>query len=341
MDSRPSVRAYVVAAIVVAAAAGGITAALDDPDRSSVSPPATPAPAPPRGDFHGDAGLLRNELPGPPQARAVQLETLEQAEQRVERMADPRPRPTGGAQNYTFRTAYDGTPYGRSGGQKRLVVIHCTVGRNQPGWGDVYGTKSYLDRVGLSASWIADFEAHFLKTMPTAGNPYTQGRFFNQYALSIELVSTCQETRAQWLASPLFRDRALASWLADRLREIGAPFRRVDPAGCNAPVGYTDHAALECINDHTDISFQCRNGGEHPRDFRVPTCSFPWDLLARQLADGPDAPNRKLRIWRRGHRIGHARLAKWCKDGGGEKCAAIRDRTQLLHRLVVREKRRG
>lgn len=332
---RPNARAYIAAAAAVAAAAAGTSIALDD--HEPPAPPAAPATTAPRGDFHGDPDLLRNTLP-PGADRQKALRLLDQVEQQVADAPAPRPRPTGGAQNYTFRTAYAGTPQGR-GGARLQVVIHCTVGRNRPGWGDVYDTKSYLDRVGLSAAWIADFEGHFLKTMPNSSYAYTQGPGFNRYSLSLEIVSTCQETRAQWLASPLIKDGLLASWLADRLREIGAPFRRVDPAGCTPGRGYTDHAALECGNDHTDISFSCPNGSNHPRNFAAPPCAFPWAELARQLADAPDAPNRKLRTWRRRHRIGHARLRKWCQPGG-DKCAQIRTRTQKLHRLVTRERRR-
>jgi hypothetical protein len=328
MRIRESVLIAVLGIVLLAVVLAG------DDEGTEPAPQPTPAPAP-VGDLQGNPDLLRNTLPA-----NVPKAVIERAEERVERLPDPKPRPTGGAQNYTFRTAFNGTPYGHAGGQKRLVVIHCTVGRNSSGWGDVLGTKSYLDRVGLSATWIADHEAHFLKTMPTSGNPYTQGRFFNQYAVSIELVSTCQESRAVWLASALFRERALASWLADRLREVGAPFRRVDPSGCDAPIGYTDHAALECINDHTDISFQCRNGGNPPRDFRVPPCAFPWDVLASQLADGPDAPNRKLAKWERSHRIAHARYRAKCRGHHAQRrafCDGLVDRSARLHRLIARE----
>jgi hypothetical protein len=328
--------------LLLVAAAGvyfGSTLAGDD------SSPTRPVQPPPSraivSDFHNPA-ILRNTLPGtPPKKRALQ-QRIDRAEQIVEAQPDPRPRPTGGAQAYSFRTAFAGTPYGRGGGQKRLVVIHCTVSPNRPGWDDVYGVKRYLDRVGLSASWIIDMDGHVLKTMPTSGTPYTQGRFFNQYSVSVELVSTCQESRAAWLRSPLFTRRLLAAWLADRLREIGAPFRRVDPAGCSAPLGYGDHASLECVNDHTDISYSCRNGGHHPRDYSTPPCSFPWDVLARQLADGPDAPNRKLAKWQRSHRIAHARLRARCR--GGERsaeCQRIRERSRRLHRLIARERARA
>jgi hypothetical protein len=49
----------------------------------------------------------------------------------------------------------------------------------------------------------------------------------------------------------------------------GIPIRRVDPIGCNFIPGYTDHNALECGNDHTDV---------------LP--NFPWDVLGKQLVDG-------------------------------------------------------
>jgi hypothetical protein len=307
-------------------------------DDGGDSPPAPPAPAPlpadaPRGDLQGDPDLLRNTLPpGVDRDRAREL--LEDVERQVEEAPAPRPRPTGGAQNYTFRTAYSGTPRG-TGGTRLQVVIHCTVGQNRPGWDDVYGTKNYLDRVGLSATWIVDFEGHFLKTMTADHYAYTQGPGFNRYSLSLEIVSTCRESRAQWLASPLIKDGLLSSWLADRLREIGAPFRRVDPQGCNPGRGYTDHAALECGNDHTDISFSCARFD--PRSWAAPPCAFPWSLLARQLADGPDAPNRKLAKWKRSHRIAHAKLRRPGCSGNSYCGRRYRSRNRKLHRLIVRE----
>lgn len=314
---------------------GANIAVEEDRDPRQVMPDPRPAQPLPRGDFHGWPGELRNTLPhGVNREKAKRL--LERVEREVDAQPDPRPRPTGGAQNYSFRTAYSGTPRG-TGGQRLQVVIHCTVSSNREGWGDVYGVKGYLDRVGLSATWIADFEAHFLKTMTGGHYAFTQGPGFNRYSLSLEIVSSCAETREQWLRSPLIRSGALASWLADRCREIGVPCRRVDPAGCTPQRGYTDHAALECGNDHTDISSRCRNGGNPPRDFGAPPCAFPWDVLARQVADGPDAPNRKLKKWERSHRIAHAKLRS-------SSCAApcrarYRERSRKLHRLIARERR--
>jgi hypothetical protein len=80
--------------------------------------------------------------------------------------------------------------------------------------------------------------------------------------------------RLQRLARPVARDADLPRGvLADLMRDAmrhGIPLRRVDPVGCNFIPGWTDHNALECGNNHTDV---------------LP--NFPWDVLA--AASRPEA----------------------------------------------------
>jgi hypothetical protein len=92
---------------------------------------------------------------------------------------------------------------------------------------------------------------------------------------------------------PIFAKGILAALWRDVLRRNGLPLRRVNPVGCTVQrAGWTDHEALECGNDHHDV-----------------TPAFPYDVFQRQLTAGASpvtATDRrtcdKLNAWRRAGR---------------------------------------
>lgn len=277
----------------------------------------TTTPTAPQGDLQGPASQLRDSTPaGVPQAELdAGAEKADAIAEQLDLPPADQPIPQGGAQLNPCKTSYqtNRASYGQRKARSYGVTMHYTVGANVPGWADVQGAKSYLNRVGLSASDIMDFEGHCLHTVPYTFNSYTQGAF-NKYYDSIEIIATGKETRAQWLAAPIFKDHILANYLTDRLKSRGVPLKFVDPVGCAPKAGYTDHNHLECGNDHVDVS-----------------PNFPFDVLAAQLNDGAGSVTaidkltcRKLNWWRT-----HGR------PHGKAEANAVRRKRALAARHVV------
>jgi hypothetical protein len=209
---------------------------------------------------------LRDETP-----EGVPTDTLRAGKDRVEGLEPLQPKPVGGAQNYEIRQDFSGAVWSsRNGAVPREACLHYTVSGNVTGWGDVYAIRDYFKRTRVgSATFIVDFEGHILQQVPRDQKPWTQG-FFNPWCISWEIIATGSETKEQWLASPLIRNRILSSHVRDELRRMGAPLKFVDPVGCNVPAGWTDHNAFECGNDHHDV-----------------TPNFPYAVFQRQLLEGP------------------------------------------------------
>lgn len=178
-------------------------------------------------------------------------------------------RPVGGAQNYSCRTDFSGRVWSNYSFKPTMGVLHYTVSPNVSGWGDVNGIVSYFERTRVaSADRVVDFEGHCTQMVPiTTGKSWTQGAANGATCWSYEIIATGRESRAQWLASPLIRRGILAAMARDDNARCGIPNRRINPVGCVFPVGVTDHNALECGNDHTDVA-----------------PNFPWDVFMRQLA---------------------------------------------------------
>lgn len=296
-----SKRARARTALTLAAAAalaGGVavTVAPDEhaaaPTRTITAAPAAPpaSTAPVAGDLQTtDVEQLRDDTPA-----AVPDATLEQARDAERDLAEPlppltEPLPVGGAQGYSCRVDFASRGYGvRAAGAKVMsFILHYTVSPNVTGWSDVNAVGDFLQRVGLSAHLIVDFEGHCKQKVPWERNAFTQGAF-NSTSESVEIIATGRETRAQWLASPLIKRGILAAIVRDRLRARGLPLRFVDPVGCTDRLGYTDHNHLECGNNHSDVA-----------------PAFPFDVFQRQLTDGPGVVTptdrvtcRKLNAWR-------------------------------------------
>lgn len=317
------IKRAVAAIVAVLAVIGGTVLVIDTdgpgplPARTVTIPKTVPAPlaaTAPQGDLQGPTSVLRDSTPS-----GVPKESLNAGKQVAEQVAaeedlPPADQPieTGGAQLNPCKTSYasNRSSYGARKVRSYGTVLHYTVSANVRGWSDVYGIRSYLNRVRLSANDIMDFEGNCLHTVPYTNNAYTQGPF-NQYYDSLEIVATGQETRAQWLAAPIFKRHILANYLTDRLKARGVPLRFVDPVACGPLTGYSDHFHLECGNNHYDVAPSCARGNvlANPTISAVPfgrDCSgFPFDVLARQLNDGQGSMTavdkvtcRKLQWWR-------------------------------------------
>lgn len=200
-------------------------------------------------------------------------------EQRNEQLGDSlKPRPVGGAQSYSCRHDFSGHVYSsRNGIKPSEFVWHWTASPNRPGWGDVLGIQAYFKSThAASATYIIDFEGHCLQMVPFDQKPWTQ-LAFNPTSVSVEVIATGSEPTSVWMNSPLVKKGILADLTRDNLRRLGAPLRWVDPVGCNAPAGITDHNHLECGNDHTDVA---------PYG---PPRGFPLNYIIRQVKAGANA----------------------------------------------------
>lgn len=287
-----------------------------------IEPAPTPTASPPVGDLQvepenpskpGDAEeTLRDETPD-----EVDPEVLEDAKKQNEQIGgtELNPQPVGGAQNYRVRKDFKCHAYSSRNGQRPTeFVLHFTVSPNRPGWGDVLGIRDYFCRTKIaSATYIGDFEGHFLQQVPESEKPWTQGAA-NPTSISIEIIATGLETRQEWLDSKLFKKGLLAELMRDSMRRNGIKIVRVDPRGCIFPVGYTDHNALECGNDHTDVGL-----------------NFPWDTLKKQLARNTSRCGLKCQ-----HEAVHKRLRKLdCRGAGRQRhpsaCTKVYAENRRLH----------
>ncbi len=241
------------------------------------------------------------------------------------------PLPAGGAQNYSVTQDFSGHVYSDFGSTiPPLFVLHCTVSPNTPGWGDVRGVQDYFKRTRIgSSTYIADFEAHILQMVPLSMKSWTQGAVNPYVRASVEIIARCTETRAQWLASQLFKEKILAQLMVDVMRRYHLPIRMVDPDGCIFPGGYTDHLRLECGNDHTDVG-----------------TGFPWDVFNRQVAEiakyGSPC-SQTCRNMRHRHRQVHKDLHRVCRRDVGRRrhpkvCRKLANRNSYMHGYAHRHK---
>lgn len=282
------------------------------------------AEAPPAGELQADPDVLRDETPP-----NVPVEKLEEGEREAEKIVSEldvspanSPNPVAGAQGYSCRKSFQTAGVGAYRSYWLQFVWHFTVSANRPGWDDVYAIKNYLQSVGLSATFIIDAEGHCLQTAPLDRNPQTQGPF-NTSSVSVEIIATGKETRAEWLAMPLIKDGILAALTRDHLLGAGLPLKFVDPVGCTPKAGVTDHDALECGNNHWDVGEQ-----------------FPFEVVLRDMRAGPDPCGKQCRKYRPRHRLVHRQLEKRCatkKDRTKtrpKECRRLHGRNRYMHRLA-------
>jgi len=209
-----------------------------------------------------------------------EIEEGEAQSDRAERYSLERPS-SGGAQSVSCATRYVRNRSSRGGTKPTMFVLHYTVSSNRPGTGDLDAIRGLFNSPSFSASstYGIDFEGNCQQWVPESQKPWTQGAQ-NPRSISVEIIATGRESRAQWLASPLIRNGRLASLARDSMRRNGIPLTRVDPVGCGAPAGWTDHDSLECGNSHTDV---------RP--------AFPYDVFTKQLRAGEVNAPSKVETW--------------------------------------------
>ena len=328
-----------IAAFLVAL--GTLIGALVDSDPSpttktiatvNTEAPATPAQvaeAPPAGELQSspeEVDQLQDPTPN-----EVPVEVLDKAEEHNDRLQENLdPQPVGGAQGYSIRKLNPLTTAGFGAFRSKVneFCLHYTVSPNIPNsWADIYNVENYLQRVGLNATFLADFDGHILQAGSTDRNPYTQG-WFNQYCESVEIIATGKESRQEWLNSRLIKKGILAAFVRDRLRARGIPIRFVDPVDCNAPLGWTDHLHMECGNDHVDVG-----------------PNFPYKLFQKQMMDGPKPACgkrcRHVKHVRAKHQRTHRLIVKRkCSAHQSPKgyCEKLRKRNRYVHKVAKRDK---
>lgn len=281
--------AVLVAALIAAALIVASVAVNDDGPQGQGSvqptPTATAAPtiAPPEGDLQAtppDPGEPVTQTPAeselrdetPPDVPKATLDAGKEKTDELGKALPEEPQPVGGAQNYTVTQDFSGQVYSNfSSVTPTEFCLHYTVSANVTGWGDVRAIQAYFKKTrAASSTYIADFEGHILQMVPLSNKAWTQGAFNPYCRASVEIIATGRETRAQWLASPLIKKGILSSLARDVMKRYGLPLRFVDPVGCAAPPGYTDHNHIECGNEHTDVA---------------PT--FPFDVFKKQITSKP------------------------------------------------------
>lgn len=231
--------------------------------------------APPASDPHAtiapqDSDLRDQTPPG------VSQDVLQAGKEKTDKLGtdagvSDTAQPVGGAQNYSVTKDFSGHVYSDffSNVTPTEFCLHYTVSPNITGWGDVRGVQGFFKRtMAASATFIGDFEAHILQMVPLDHKAWTQGAFNPFCRASFEIIATGKETRQQWLNSTLIKGHKLSSLMHDVMKMYHLPLKFVDPVGCAAIPGYTDHHHIECGNNHTDVA-----------------PNFPFDVLKKQLAE--------------------------------------------------------
>jgi hypothetical protein len=161
-----------------------------------------------------------------------------------------------------------------------MFVLHYTVSRNRDGLSDVDGIRNFFDNPAaeVSSHYVIDWEGNCYLIVPESMKAWTQGAF-NSDAISIEFIAFGDEPQADWASKGDAGLRRGARVVADSIRRNGIPFRYVDPSGCTAKPGITDHNKLECGNDHTDVE-----------------PNFPWKKFKRYVAAAMEPPKDCVRL---------------------------------------------
>lgn len=150
------------------------------------------------------------------------------------------------------------------------VALHFTVSP----FGSLPGVERLFNTPSFAASSNYGFDPVSLECrrwVPEDRKAWAQGAFNSAY-VSIE-IATFDLTRAQWLATPMFKTGRLAALVREISLRVGSPLRLVNPEGCIALAGITDHSRLECGNTHWDVG-----------------PGFPWDVFMKQVREGVRTP---------------------------------------------------
>lgn len=210
--------------------------------------------------LHEDA---KDEMPP-----GVSKERLEAGREKTEELADEQlnaPQEVGGAQAYSCPPRY--VVNQSALGRRRVgVALHLTV--SNPGSLDAIRRLFNTPSFGASSNYGFElFNLRCQQWVPESRKAWTQGAFNSDY-VSIEIITNLR-TRSAWLNTPAFRRGVLAALVRDIALRHGAPLKLVDPVGCTARPGITDHDRLECGNTHVDVG-----------------TGFPWDVFMRQVRRG-------------------------------------------------------
>lgn len=211
-------------------------------------------------DLHEDT---RDETP--PGVTPAQIQAGEALTEKLAKKELTKPEPPAGSQTYSCkkRPVVNQSPLT----ERRVgVALHFTV--SAPG--SMNAIFGLFNRPSFGASSNYGYELFSNKCeqwVPDNRKAWAQLAANSAY-ISIEIV-TKDRSRAEWLATPAFKTGKLASLVRDKLRQIGAPIRLVDPKGCVWLAGVTDHNRLECGNNHWDVGN-----------------NFPWPEFLAQVKSG-------------------------------------------------------
>lgn len=215
-------------------------------------------------DIHEDA---KDETPP-----GVTRDDVEAGEQRTAELAEDElvaPREPAGAQTVNCANRFVVNQSSLSA-RRVGVAMHFTVSP----FGSINAIHGLFNTPAFGASSNYGFELISLECqrwVPEDRKAWAQGAFNSAY-VSIEIV-TNDLTRSQWLSTPAFKTGRLAALVREISLRVGSPMKLVDPVGCVALPGITDHDRLECGNSHWDVGK-----------------GFPWDVFISQVRQGVKTP---------------------------------------------------
>jgi hypothetical protein len=160
------------------------------------------------------------------------------------------PQPLGGAELLSCPFQPVRNFSSRGGARVSMIVVHYTV--SAPGTLDVIQNLFNTSSFAASSHIGLEFNGRCEQWVRYSDKAWTEGAF-NPVGVSVEIIARGTESKEFWLAQPIIKNGLLASWIVDRLRQFGLPPKLVDPVGCTATAGWTDHNFLECGNTHTDV----------------------------------------------------------------------------------------
>lgn len=272
------------------------------------------------GGSAGHDGRVYETPEGLPPAAATELP--EYLERNAESNTLPDLSPLAAPQQRGCRTRLVSNFSGRNGVRPRVIVAHYTVSPNRPGTADVDGITAYFNRraTGVSSHYVIDADGNCNYIVRETNKAWTQASG-NPFSISVEHIATGREKR---LANPAGFAKSGRVY-ADIARRWDIPIRR------GAINTRTCVPTRSGIVNHVD--FGACGGGHHDIG------PFPIGPLieAAQRARGGGGESRKLRKWRRSHRVAHAKLRS--RSCGSACKRRYRARNRTLHRLIAREER--
>lgn len=228
--------------------------------------------------------------------------TPAEAEQALETPAEVGPpQPLGGAELLSCPFQGVRNFSSRNGARVSMVILHYTV--SAPGSLDAIQNLFDTSSFAASSHTGLELNGRCEQWVRYSDKAWTQGAF-NPVGESVEIIARGTESRETWLDSPIIKNGLLASWIVDRLRANGLPPKRVNPDGCTAQAGWTDHDALECGNTHTDVQPNfpyAKVADQVVRLYNLATSRVVWRASSGGIVLVQRATYRKLVVWLRDH----------------------------------------